>query len=260
MSATPEPTLRPLRWRHLICFGVALALVALDLWSKVAVFELLDQAQAEGRLVRDDASRPYLPWLGHWLNFMENYNYGAAFGFFASFAYVLVPLRAVALVVVSILILRAPRGHRVYLTSLVLIVAGAAGNLYDNLFNLDKKDFDVLGMTVWVGPVRDFIDFHVPAWNWHFATFNVADSCISVGAVLLILSGLGPKSAEPQPAPGAGPRGQAGGPTGPLGGPGRTPASTPASTSTSTSTSTSGAPADPSVDAGAGADDARERT
>ena len=47
-------------------------------------------------------------------------------------------------------------------------------------------------------PVRDFIDVYFTGWDWHFPTFNVADSCISVGAVLLLLSGLGPKRAKAQ--------------------------------------------------------------
>jgi signal peptidase II len=34
--------------------------------------------------------------------------------------------------------------------------------------------------------VRDFIDVYFAAFDWHFPTFNVADSCITVGAVLLL--------------------------------------------------------------------------
>ena len=100
------------------------------------------------------------------------------------------------------LIWRVPFGQRVYLSSLVLILSGALGNLYDNLF-MEPDDPNRP-----FGPVRDFIDVYFTAWKWHFPTFNVADSCISVGAVLLLLSGFGsPKeseeSEEPEaPAPG----------------------------------------------------------
>ena len=31
----------------------------------------------------------------------------------------------------------------------------------------------------------NFIDVYFPVWDWHFPTFNVADACITVGAVLL---------------------------------------------------------------------------
>ena len=44
--------------------------------------------------------------------------------------------------------------------------------------------------------MRDFIDVYFYGWDWHFPTFNIADSCITVGAILLLLSGLG-ASREP---------------------------------------------------------------
>ena len=73
----------------------------------------------------------------------------------------------------------------------MLILSGALGNLYDNLFQpipaAEGRPF---------GPVRDFIDVYFGIWDWHFPTFNVADSCISVGAVLLILSGFGAEAEE----------------------------------------------------------------
>jgi signal peptidase II len=54
--------------------------------------------------------------------------------------------------------------------ALALILGGALGNLYDR---------------VTLGYVVDFLDFH---WSGHhFPAFNVADSGISVGAVLLII-------------------------------------------------------------------------
>ncbi len=43
------------------------------------------------------------------------------------------------------------------------------------------------------GPVRDFIDVYFSYWDWHFPTFNVADSAISVGALVLIF---GPHDSE----------------------------------------------------------------
>jgi signal peptidase II len=54
--------------------------------------------------------------------------------------------------------------------SLSLILGGAIGNL------IDRFRFHY---------VTDFFDFHLGAW--HFATFNVADSAISIGAILLMV-------------------------------------------------------------------------
>lgn len=193
-----QPTAR--RRRLLMCFAVAGALVVLDLWSKSAVFEFLDHAQLE----RTKEGYDRYPLLGSWLGFMKNLNFGAAFGQGSRFPWLLVPLRGVALIVVSVLIVRAPRAQRAYLSALVLILAGAAGNLYDNLFNGElfvdpDRPF---------GPVRDFIDVYFGIWDWHFPTFNVADSCISCGAVLLVLSSAGgtpkegqaPEGVAPEPA------------------------------------------------------------
>ena len=56
-----------------------------------------------------------------------------------------------------------------------LVCAGALGNIYDNIFQ--NKD------ALFQGEVRDFIQFY---W-FEFPTFNVADSCICVGAPLLLL-------------------------------------------------------------------------
>lgn len=56
-----------------------------------------------------------------------------------------------------------------------LVLSGALGNIYDNLF--------------WVeGRVRDFlrVDFHRLGWDYTFPIFNVADSMITVGAPLLL--------------------------------------------------------------------------
>ncbi len=175
-----------LRRRSLWCLGIVIALVALDLWSKQAVFSLL--ADADTTLVRDPHNgHDRFPLVGEWLAFMHNLNYGAAFGQLTGIPHLLVGLRVLAVVLLSVLIVRTPRGSGVYLTSLVLIVAGAAGNLYDNFFYVPGGD---TGDHPY-GPVRDFIDVYFGVWEWHFPTFNVADSCITVGAGLLLLSGFG---------------------------------------------------------------------
>lgn len=55
--------------------------------------------------------------------------------------------------------------------AIALIIGGAIGNLYDRLI---------------LGYVVDFIDFCIG--YWHFATFNLADSAISIGAVMWIIA------------------------------------------------------------------------
>ena len=62
-----------------------------------------------------------------------------------------------------------------------LIIGGALGNLFDRL---------------WHGFVVDMIDFYVG--DWHFATFNLADTAICVGAALIVLEGFLPSKAKKQ--------------------------------------------------------------
>ena len=61
------------------------------------------------------------------------------------------------------------KGYKKY--SLILILGGALGNLYDRIF---------------FGAVPDFIDFHIGDFHWF--VFNVADIFISIGVIIMILS------------------------------------------------------------------------
>lgn len=66
-----------------------------------------------------------------------------------------------------------------------LVAGGAVGNLMDRMR---------------LGYVLDFLDFHYAGWSW--PAFNVADSAISVGVTLLVLSWLAGRSPEAGPRPG----------------------------------------------------------
>jgi signal peptidase II len=103
-------------------------------------------------------------------------NSGAVWGFFQGHDGGLVPkvitgLAIIALATVLFFFLRADRRSRLELASYSFILGGALGNIIDRLR---------------LGYVVDFIDAHVRAWHW--PTFNVADSCITVGVLLLALA------------------------------------------------------------------------
>jgi signal peptidase II len=186
--------------RLALCLLVAASIVVLDLVSKAVVFEWLGDADVRRGLSIDAHGHARHVVAGNWLGLMLNLNYGAAFGRLAHIPHLLVFGRVVAVFLLIWLIARAPRGQGFYLTSLVLILAGAAGNLYDNFFyRPDPSEFLLVNPEKPFGPVRDFIDVYFGIWDAHFPTFNVADSCISVGAVLLLLSGLVRKHDEPSP-------------------------------------------------------------
>src|SRR3954465_73018 len=100
-------------------------------------------------------------------------NTGVAFGIFSSISSpaksVLLSLfTAVAAVVVIIYSVRSPVRNRLLQIALGFILGGALGNLYDRIR---------------FGYVIDFLEFYYR--NYHWPSFNVADSAISMGVVLL---------------------------------------------------------------------------
>src|SRR5215470_10340371 len=118
-------------------------------------------------------------------------NRGAAFGLFSESpsewkVAVLILFSLIALVVVSALLWKNSHAMSVTGVGLALIMGGALGNLWDRLF---------------AGHVVDFLDFSLGGYHW--PAFNVADSAIVMGALLLVTEILFSKPAEekkPEPA------------------------------------------------------------
>ena len=109
-------------------------------------------------------------------NLLLVYNRGAAFSFLAGMSgwqrELFIGIGVVASVWIVYLLRRYP-GQSLFCLALSLVLGGAIGNVIDR---------------VNIGAVVDFLDFH--AFGWHWPAFNVADSAISCGAVLLIWDGL----------------------------------------------------------------------
>ena len=116
-------------------------------------------------------------------NLVRVHNPGAAFSFLADASgwqrWFFVGLGLVATVVI-VWMLKNHGGQRLFSLALALILGGALGNVIDRLLH---------------GHVIDFLQFH---WDWlapmfhggYFPSFNIADSAITVGAILLILDEL----------------------------------------------------------------------
>ena len=142
---------------------VAAAVVALDQLSKWWILDRVMQPI------------PHVVEVTPFFNLVLVWNYGVSFGTFASgAAYMPYVLSAIAVVItVSLLFWLRQAERRLVALAIGLIIGGAAGNVVDRLR---------------FGAVADFLDFHID--SWHFWAFNVADSGISVGVLLLLLDGL----------------------------------------------------------------------
>ena len=172
----PEGQRQPLVWFE----GKALfwwpwpALVALDLWSKSAAFSWMEERYA------NEAAR-HLVFASELLRFelVTWENPGTIWGLFGDGTIALMVLRYIAVCGLVWFVAATAKEKRLQLSVLSLIFAGAIGNLYDNFTRADADP---------ARSVRDFLYFS-GEWPtaWGFPAFNVADSCITVGAIGLLL-------------------------------------------------------------------------
>ena len=151
---------------------VSLGVISLDQWTKWLVEIHLPQ----------HTSQQIIPSV---LNLTHVRNTGVAFGLFASHgmnggSWLLTLLGLAALAAVAIYFWFASVHDRLLLVSLALVVGGAVGNVIDRLR---------------LGYVVDFVEWFVGDFYW--PVFNLADSCIVVGAVLMVVYSLTQREAPP---------------------------------------------------------------
>ncbi|MGD0376743.1 MAG: signal peptidase II [Streptosporangiaceae bacterium] len=117
--------------------------------------------------------KPPIRVVGQILTVYVTRNSGAAFGFAPAATVLFTGVAAAAAVVI---VIKVPRLRSVgWAAALGLVLAGAIGNLCDRLLR---------GPGIGRGAVVDFIDLR------HFADFNIADSCLTCGVVLIVLLSL----------------------------------------------------------------------
>jgi|SRR5579872_1130886 len=110
-------------------------------------------------------------------NIVHNENPGVAFGLFANSTgplrtFILIGLSAAVLVIITSILLRSRQAHSTLMRiALALVLGGALGNLYDRIVR---------------DTVTDFVQLHAGE-SYYFPDFNVADSCITIGACLLLI-------------------------------------------------------------------------
>ena len=138
---------------------LAVLVIVLDQWTKVLALRLLDYGEP-------------LTITG-FFNLTLLYNKGAAFSLLSDAGgwqhWLFITIAAVVAVVLAVWLCRLPREARLEPLALALVLGGAIGNLIDRLR---------------LGHVVDFIQLHYRELYW--PAFNVADSAITLGVVLLI--------------------------------------------------------------------------
>ena len=143
--------------RIAVLFTVAILAYALDLISKMIVVAKLEHHEP-------------IEIIGDWLRFEAIRNAGAAFGIGEAFTVIFTVIAAAVIVVIARL------ARKLYslpwAIALGLLLGGALGNLTDRIFRAPG---------VFEGAVVDFI---APK---HFAVFNLADSAIVCGGILIVL-------------------------------------------------------------------------
>jgi|SRR5271157_630062 len=147
---------------RLKAYGAAALVFALDRLTKWII---------ETRVSFFD-SYPVIPGF---FDIVRSQNRGVAFGLFndstSEWRTTLLVVASVAAVgLVTIMLWNASRLDRLSLCGLVLILGGAAGNVYDRIV---------------AGQVTDFLDFYIGHYHWY--TFNLGDSAIVIGSGLLLI-------------------------------------------------------------------------
>jgi len=143
--------------------GIAFIVILLDQISKITVTRLFELGEEKV--------------ITSFFNLTLAWNRGAAFSFLSNqggwqrYFFTAIAIGAVAFI---LYMLRRHAGQRLFCWSLALIMGGALGNVIDRLM---------------YGHVVDFLDFHLAGWG-HFPAFNIADSAITIGAILFIFDEL----------------------------------------------------------------------
>jgi len=153
----PEVERQGSGWRGGLFLIIAAFVVSLDQISKSWVNSHLDLYET-------------IPLIGC-LSLTHVRNTGSAFGLFANQAFLLALVSIVGLVTILLFYRYLSKSNILGILALSLVFGGAVGNL------IDRMRF---------GYVTDFID--VRLWgDFHWPTFNVADSAITVGSIVLVI-------------------------------------------------------------------------
>jgi signal peptidase II len=164
-DAAPAAPPRSLRWKVLALVLVVLGVVG-DLVSKAAIQRELDLDPDARQSARSVEVIP------GFLRFEGTWNEGITFGMAPGHTNEIKVFTLVACAAILVWLLATRSRSRVFHAALGMILGGALGNLYDRFQWNKVRDFILV---YWKDP---------SVWHWH--NFNVADSLIVVGVILVL--------------------------------------------------------------------------
>ena len=141
----------------------------IDLFTVIIIFSL-DRISKFYVILQSEKKISYDLFESKFLNINLVWNDGIAFGllsFDQGHLYNLLTILIIVLIIIIFFMIIKNRGFKKY--SLLMVLGGALGNLYDRIY---------------FKAVPDFIDFHIG--NFHWFIFNVSDIFISLGVLFLI--------------------------------------------------------------------------
>ena len=141
----------------------------INLFTVIIIFSL-DRISKFYVISQSEKNLSYDLFESKFLNINLVWNEGIAFGllsFDKDYLYNLLTILIIVLIIIIFFMILKNTGFKKY--SLLMVLGGALGNLYDRLY---------------FNAVPDFIDFHIG--NFHWFIFNVSDIFISLGVLFLI--------------------------------------------------------------------------
>lgn len=170
--------------------GVTLPLYLLDQWSKFWVVDRFVPPWIEAPI-----DQKMIPVIEGTFNLVRVHNQGVAFGMgngteWAPLVFPFISLTAFVLITLGLR--KSFFVGKMGMLAVSLLICGIVGNLTDRLVQGHLLE-EMQGASTWekfkAGYVVDFLDFTIPLIDYRWPSFNVADSCICVAAVLLFISG-----------------------------------------------------------------------
>ena len=147
---------------------VAFFVAFFDLLSKRIIFSIL-----ENIALKQGVNNPEIK-IFDFFSLVYVWNRGVSFGMFSQLENSHIIFSVIQFVIIIILFFWLYYNQKIHFTyAIALVIGGAFGNLIDRIKN---------------GAVADFLDFYIASYHW--PAFNLADSCVFIGVMVLIFEDL----------------------------------------------------------------------